>query len=100
MCRHDLGNWAATSNLAPLWAWLRASSTVAGRTLNVLVKAAFANALSDDLLSDAITIDRAKAFFSRYVDQVEIENHSFCNRVCWFCPNAFIDRRSVSHEMP
>ena len=79
---------------------MRASSTVAGRTLNVLVKAAFANALPDDLLSDAITIDRAKALFSQYVDQVEIENHSFCNRVCWFCPNAFIDRRSVSHEMP
>ena len=79
---------------------MRASSTVAGRTLNVLVKAAFANALPDDLLTDAIPIDRAKALFSRYVDQVEIENHSFCNRVCWFCPNAFTDRRSVSHEMP
>ena len=79
---------------------MRASSTVAGRTLNILVKAAFANALPDELLSDAITIDRTKELFSRYVDQVEIENHSFCNRVCWFCPNAFIDRRSVSHEMP
>ena len=79
---------------------MRASSTIAGRTLNVLVKAAFANALPDDLLTDAISIDRAKELFSRYVDQVEIENHSFCNRVCWFCPNAFIDRRSVSHQMP
>ena len=79
---------------------MRASSTVAGRTLNVLVKAAFANTLPDDLLTDAIPIDRAKALFSQYVDQVEIENHSFCNRVCWFCPNAFIDRRSGSHEMP
>ncbi len=79
---------------------MRASSTVAGRTLNVLVKAAFANALPDDLLSDTISIDRTKELFSRYVDQVEIENHSFCNRVCWFCPNAFIDRRSVSHQMP
>ena len=79
---------------------MRASSTVAGRTVNILVKAAFANALPDDLLSDAITIDRTKELFSGYVDQVEIENHSFCNRVCWFCPNAFIDRRSVSHEMP
>lgn len=79
---------------------MRASSTVTGRTLNVLVKAAFANALPDDLLTDAISIDRAKQLFSQYVDQVEIENHSFCNRICWFCPNAFIDRRSVSHEMP
>ena len=79
---------------------MRASSTVAGRTLNVLVKAAFANALPDDLLTDAISIDRSKELFSRYVDQVEIENHSFCNRICWFCPNAFIDRRTVSHQMP
>ena len=32
MCRHDLGNWAATSNLAPLWACLRASfPPVSGR---------------------------------------------------------------------
>ena len=79
---------------------MRASSTVAGRTLNVLVKAAFANALPDDLLAGTISIDRAKELFSQYVDQVEIENHSFCNRVCWFCPNVSIDRRSVSHEMP
>ena len=79
---------------------MRASSTVAGRTLNVLVKAAFANALPDDLLTAAISIERSKELFSAYVDQVEIENHSFCNRICWFCPNAFIDRRSVSHEMP
>ena len=79
---------------------MRASSTAAGRALNVLVKAAFANALPDDLLTDAISLETARDLFSRYVDQVEIENHSFCNRVCWFCPNAFIDRRSVSHEMP
>ena len=67
--------------------------------MNVLVKAAFANALPDDLLDGTISIDRARELFSQYVDQVEIENHSFCNRVCWFCPNVFIDRRSVSHEM-
>ena len=79
---------------------MRASSTVVGRTLNVLVKAAFANAVPDDLLTGDISLDRSKELFSTYVDQVEIENHSFCNRICWFCPNAFIDRRSVSHEMP
>ena len=56
--------------------------------------------MPDDLLTDAISIDRAKELFTRYVDQVEIENHSFCNRLCWFCPNVFIDRRSVSHQMP
>lgn len=25
---------------------------------------------------------------------IEIEISSFCNRKCWFCPNAFIDRKS------
>ena len=79
---------------------MRAASTAAGRTLNILVKAAFANALPEDLLTDEISIDRARELFSRYVDQVEIENHSFCNRVCWFCPNVYLDRRSISHEMP
>jgi hypothetical protein len=24
---------------------------------------------------------------------VELEQHSFCNRKCWFCPNSFIDRQ-------
>jgi len=43
---------------------MRASSTVAGRTLNVLVKAAFANALPDDLLTDAISVGRAKELFT------------------------------------
>ncbi|HWQ03075.1 MAG TPA: radical SAM protein, partial [Candidatus Nitrosotenuis sp.] len=32
--------------------------------------------------------------FALYVRVVEIENHSYCNRTCSFCPNAFIDRRS------
>lgn len=32
--------------------------------------------------------------FSKYVHDVELENHSYCNRTCWFCPNSFIDRRS------
>ncbi len=29
-----------------------------------------------------------------YLDYVEIEIFSFCNRQCWFCPNSFIDRHS------
>ena len=43
---------------------MRASSTAAGRALNVLVKAAFANALPDDLLTDAISLDTARNLFS------------------------------------
>lgn len=30
---------------------------------------------------------------------LEVENHSFCNRVCWFCPNRFYDRRSALVRM-
>jgi MoaA/NifB/PqqE/SkfB family radical SAM enzyme len=31
---------------------------------------------------------------------VEVEVFSYCNRVCWFCPNSFIDRRSSNTLMP
>ena len=51
-----------------------------------------------DILAGHFTpIDDAEArrdLFARSVRLVEVEVHSFCNRVCWFCPNAFIDRRS------
>ena len=36
----------------------------------------------------------ARALFKHAVASVEIEIFSFCNRVCSFCPNSFIDRRS------
>jgi hypothetical protein len=39
------------------------------------------------------------ALFQRSVSMVEIEVFSYCNRVCWFCPNAVIDRRSTKHYM-
>ena len=44
-------------------------------------------------------IEEAKQLFRRNVGTVEIEVHSYCNRVCWFCPNAYIDRRSVTKYM-
>ena len=54
-----------------------------------------------DLLSGAeeslfreSSIEESKALFSKYVDMVEVEAFSYCNRDCWFCPNSFIDRRS------
>ena len=63
------------------------------RAAKVLQKAAFVHLLPRDLLDPGISIDRARELFAQYVDLVEIENHSFCNRVCWFCPNSFLDRR-------
>lgn len=35
-----------------------------------------------------------KQLFKQSVKLIEIEVASFCNRKCWFCPNAFIDRKS------
>lgn len=52
------------------------------------------NGLDDDLFSPALPRARAVELFKKYIDDVELENHSYCNRTCWFCPNSFIDRRS------
>ena len=30
---------------------------------------------------------------------VEVEVHSYCNRVCWFCPNSFIDRKTKTYYL-
>ncbi|MDX1513355.1 MAG: radical SAM protein [Gammaproteobacteria bacterium] len=65
----------------------------------VLKKAALVNLLPSDLMDPNIPLSRARELFVEYVDQVEIENHAFCNRVCWFCPNRFIDRRSSLRRM-
>lgn len=58
------------------------------------LKQLWVNTLPDNLFSPDISIDRAKDLFTQYVALVEMENHSFCNRTCWFCPNSFIDRHS------
>jgi hypothetical protein len=49
--------------------------------------------------SNELTPDRAKALFKSSVSQVEIETFTYCNRTCWFCPNARIDRRSENRYM-
>ena len=67
--------------------------------VKLIGKAIYANTLPNDLLSSQISIERASDLFKRYVELVEIENHSYCNRTCWFCPNVFMDRRSVNHLM-
>src|SRR5260370_35645960 len=40
------------------------------------------------------------SLFARFVEQIEVETTSFCNRTCSFCPNSFIDRRSQRLVMP
>ncbi len=69
------------------------------RTKSVLTKAAIVNLLPSQLLDDTLPIEQVRNLFARFVDQVEIENHNFCNRICWFCPNSFIDRRSELRRM-
>ena len=40
-----------------------------------------------------------KQFFKKNLKLIEIETFSYCNRKCWFCPNAVIDRMSTNHIM-
>lgn len=42
----------------------------------------------------------AAALFKHSVRMVEIEVSSYCNRKCWFCPNATHDRMSDNKLMP
>lgn len=41
-----------------------------------------------------------KEKFKKDLNIIEIETFSYCNRVCWFCPNSVIDRRTVNYLMP
>lgn len=43
--------------------------------------------------------DKAALLFKRSVRAIELEISSYCNRVCSYCPNAFIDRRSAQNFM-
>lgn len=62
--------------------------------LHSLKRYVYSNFLPDSLFSKNTELDEVKKLFSSHVRSVEIENHSFCNRTCWFCPNSFIDRKS------
>lgn len=62
--------------------------------LRVLSKSLVANLLPPQVLDPQADLATLRALFSTFVRVVEIENHSYCNRVCSFCPNSFIDRRS------
>ena len=55
---------------------------------------------STAMLSTLIT-DKAlqKRILKQFLQAVEIEIASFCNRTCYFCPNSHIDRKSKSIEL-
>jgi radical SAM protein with 4Fe4S-binding SPASM domain len=46
-----------------------------------------------------IDAQAARQLFKQSVKLVEVETFTFCNRVCWFCSNAHIDRRSTNKYM-
>ena len=55
---------------------------------------------STALLSTPITNkELQKKVLKKYLQIVEIENTSFCNRTCYFCLNSHIDRKSKSIEL-
>jgi len=70
------------------------------RFLSILSKSIFANLLPEDLFRSDVSMEVTRFLFSRYVSVVEIENHNYCNRTCWFCPNAQIDRRNTTTLLP
>ena len=47
-----------------------------------------------DVFSEQLTPAQKRQLFKGVVSNVEFEPHAFCNRVCSFCPNSHIDRRS------
>ncbi|MGD0221709.1 MAG: radical SAM protein [Terriglobia bacterium] len=62
--------------------------------LKNLAKASLANLLPREVFDREADMGTLRELFGTYVRVVEIENHSYCNRTCWFCPNAQIDRHS------
>jgi hypothetical protein len=58
------------------------------------------SALAEKALFSPLTDREAQIeLFRRCVRMVEIETFSYCNRKCWFCPNAALDRSSANHYL-
>ncbi|MGB7533073.1 MAG: radical SAM protein [Halobacteriota archaeon] len=57
------------------------------------------NCVYRDHFRENLDENEAKKLFNETVQMVEIEVFSFCNRKCWFCSNAIIDRHSQNIRM-
>lgn len=68
--------------------------------LKTFARFLLANSLPKSLFRNDINIATARYLFSKYVKLVEIENHSFCNRNCWFCPNSIYERNTMVRINP
>jgi len=57
------------------------------------------NSLPNELFQREVSISSVKKLFKAFVNVVELENHSYCNRKCSFCPNSYLDRFSNNKRM-
>jgi len=64
------------------------------RRINLRFRPSDFEKVSADGFAPIADPETRKLFFKKMVESVEIEVHSYCNRTCPFCPNAFIDRRT------
>jgi hypothetical protein len=55
--------------------------------------------IKKELFQEVSDVNVAKKLFRENVDTVEIGISSYCNRTCSYCPNSFVDRRSVDNQM-
>ncbi len=69
------------------------------KSLKAIAKTAFASLLPREVFNHEADMNTLRELFRTYVRTVEIENHSYCNRTCSFCPNAQIDRHSGNTRM-
>lgn len=67
--------------------------------LRNIAKSFVANTLPAALFRADIDNATVRSLFHTYVRMVEIENHSYCNRTCSFCPNTQLDRLSTTQLM-
>lgn len=55
--------------------------------------------LYKELFYETSDLEVAKLLFKNNVENIEIGISSYCNRVCDYCPNNYVDRLSVDNKM-
>ncbi|MBF0188286.1 MAG: radical SAM protein [Magnetococcales bacterium] len=57
------------------------------------------NSLPTALIDAHTSLSEIRPLFAAMVEQVEIENHDYCNRLCPFCSNVGVNRRTTVTRM-
>jgi radical SAM protein with 4Fe4S-binding SPASM domain len=55
--------------------------------------------ISKKLFSEQLSANVCKELFKDNIECIELGISSYCNRVCSYCPNSFVDRRSKENQM-